>query len=175
MNIVEYANSFVNKASYVFGADNPDKLEFDCSSFTKYIYSKFGINIGRTTFEQVKQGKEIKISDAKPGDIIFFQNTYTAGVSHVGIYAGNDLFIHNSSSKKTVVVSSLKSSYYQSHFHSVRRLLDSDNEKDLKTDIAEDNSFDTTFKGSIAIILISFFVLALATFFFIQAFDINIF
>jgi len=115
MKLLNNTQRFSNK-KYVFGG-------FDCSKFTQAVFATQGIELPRTAGEQSKKGKYIQKTNLQPGDLIIFKNTYKSGVSHVGIYLGNDKFIHNSSSKKRVCVSSLKNTYYSKHYHSGRRIL----------------------------------------------------
>ena len=95
---------------------------FDCSGFVQYVFAQSGITLPRTTADQVKMGSFVSKSDLQPGDLVFLQNTYRQGVSHVGIYIGDGKMIHASSSKG-VVTSSLSTSYYTQHYHSARRVL----------------------------------------------------
>ena len=67
-------------------------------------------------------GTYVSKASLQPGDLVFLQNTYRQGVSHVGIYIGDGKMIHASSSKG-VVISDLSTSYYTQHYHSVRRVL----------------------------------------------------
>lgn len=96
---------------------------FDCSGFTQYICKKCGVSIGRTTKDQIKNGKSVSKANLKPGDLVFFKDTYSGCVnpSHVGIYIGNNKFVHASSSKG-VTTSSLSSSYYSQHYYGARRV-----------------------------------------------------
>ncbi len=105
---------------YVWGGSTPDG--FDCSGLVQYVLKQNGISLPRTTQEQVKVGRAISKSDLQPGDLVFLQNTYRAGVSHVGIYIGDGKMIHASSSKG-VTISDLSTSYYTQHYHSSRRIL----------------------------------------------------
>lgn len=101
---------------YVFGGTTTKG--FDCSGFIQYAYKKSGKNISRTTLSQFAQTK--KVSTPKPGDLVFFQNTYRKGISHVGIYVGNNKFVHAGGKKSQVT--SLDNSYWKSKFHSFKRL-----------------------------------------------------
>lgn len=105
---------------YVWGGMSTNG--FDCSGFVKYVFAQSGITLPRTTESQVTVGTYISKSDLQPGDLVFLQNTYRTGVSHVGIYIGDGKMIHSSSSKG-VTTSSLSSSYYVQHYHSARRVL----------------------------------------------------
>ncbi len=106
---------------YVWGASGT-KNTYDCSSFTKYVYRKNGIAIPRTSIMQSKHGKYVKRKDLKKGDLIFFDTSKRRKgyVNHVGIYLGNNKFIHASSAKKKVVVSNL-SKFYGQRYKGARR------------------------------------------------------
>lgn len=129
LKVVDGAKSLKGKVRYVFGADNPTRFIFDCSSFTKYVYKMYaGIDIGRTTDNQVRKGSEVSSIDAlQPGDLVLFKNTYNSnhlyGVSHVGIYIGNKQFIHNADANVDVIISNLDKSYWKDHFLMGRRIL----------------------------------------------------
>lgn len=125
--IIETAKSFQGKVKYKMGASNPTGGVSDCSGFTQYVYkTAAGINIGRTTNEQVKKGSKVEKANLKAGDLVMFKNTYNSGysygVSHVGIYLGNNQFIHCSSGAGTVTISNLAGSYYVQHWLMGRRI-----------------------------------------------------
>jgi cell wall-associated NlpC family hydrolase len=105
---------------YVWGGTTPSG--FDCSGFVQYVFKQHGVSLNRTTRTQYQHGSFVTKSNLQPGDLVFFQNTYTTGISHVGIYIGNGDFIHASSSKG-VVISSLSNSYWSSHYYGARRVL----------------------------------------------------
>ena len=106
---------------YVWGASGKGNT-YDCSSFTKYVYRKNGIAIPRTSIMQSKHGKYVKRKDLKKGDLIFFDTSKKRKgyVNHVGIYLGDNKFIHASSAKKKVVVSNL-SKFYGQRYKGARR------------------------------------------------------
>jgi len=106
---------------YVWGASGT-KNTYDCSSFTKFVYKNHGIDIPRTSIRQSKFGKYVKRSELKKGDLIFFDTSKQRKgyVNHVGIYLGDNKFIHASSAKKKVVVSSL-SKFYAQRYKGARR------------------------------------------------------
>ena len=95
---------------------------FDCSGLVQYVFKQHCILLNRTTKTQFQQGTFVSKAALQPGDLVFFQNTYTTGISHVGIYIGNNEFIHASSSKG-VTISSLSNSYWASHYYGARRVL----------------------------------------------------
>ena len=107
---------------YVWGASGT-KNTYDCSSFTKYVYRKNGISIPRTSIKQSKYGKYVKRKDLKKGDLIFFDTSKRRKgyVNHVGIYLGNNKFIHASSAKKKVVITSLDKNFYSKRYKGARR------------------------------------------------------
>ena len=117
--IISKAKSYLG-VPYVWGGTSPSG--FDCSGLIQYVFQQNGISLPRTTTEQVKTGIYVSKSNLQPGDLVFLQNTYRQGVSHVGIYIGDGQMIHASSSKG-VVISNLSSSYYTQHYHSARRVL----------------------------------------------------
>lgn len=99
---------------------------FDCSGFVNYTMSQFEIDLPRSSHEMARSGKRILRSDAKAGDLIFF-NTSGGGVSHVGIVTENTdgiiKFIHSSTSSG-VIYSSTAESYYARTFVGVNRVLE---------------------------------------------------
>ncbi len=106
---------------YVWGASGKGNT-YDCSSFTKYVYRKNGITIPRTSIMQSKHGKYVKRSELQKGDLVFFDTSKKRKgyVNHVGIYLGDNKFIHASSAKKKVVVSDL-SRFYGQRYKGARR------------------------------------------------------
>ena len=118
-SIVATAKQYIG-VPYVWGGESPSG--FDCSGFVQYIFKKNGISLNRTVVTQYKHGYAVSKSNLQPGDLVFFQNTYSSGLSHIGIYIGNNQFIHASGSKG-VTISSLSNTYWASHYHSARRVL----------------------------------------------------
>ncbi len=105
---------------YRFGGAAPNG--FDCSGFVMYVFNKHGIKLPRTADRQFQTGNPVKgEKDLKPGDLVFFE-TYEKGASHVGIYQGNNQFIHASSSRG-VTVSGLSETYYAKRYLGARRIL----------------------------------------------------
>ena len=108
---------------YVWGATGK-KNTFDCSGFTTYVCKKNGITLPRRAIEQSKYGKYVSRKNLKPGDLIFFDTSKRRKgyVNHVGIYLGNNKFIHASSAKKKVVITSLNKNFYSKRFKGGRRV-----------------------------------------------------
>ncbi|MGG0262254.1 NlpC/P60 family protein [Bacillus mycoides] len=99
---------------YVWGSASPSNGGFDCSGFISYIYG-----VGRQDVAGYWNSVS-KVSSPQPGDLVFFQGTYKAGPSHIGIYVGNDQMIH--AGDKGIAYASLSSSYNQKHFLGYGRL-----------------------------------------------------
>lgn len=106
---------------YVWGGASPSS-GFDCSGFTYYIADCFGYYIPHGSESQYSYGTYVEKADLLPGDLVFFENTYTYGISHVGIYVGDGEFVHASGSTTGVKLSSLNDSYYIAHYYGARRL-----------------------------------------------------
>ena len=95
---------------------------FDCSGFTSFIYEKsVNIKLPPSSVDQYKLGEKIEKNDLIFGDLVFF-NTNGRIPSHVGIYIGNDKFVH-SSVQRGVTISSLNSTYYKKRYVGARRLI----------------------------------------------------
>ncbi|MHA6258499.1 C40 family peptidase [Sporosarcina sp. CAU 1771] len=88
--IATYAKKF-HGTPYKFGGTTP--AAFDCSGYIRYVYNNFNISLPRTSVDQFKVGTAVSKDELQPGDLVFFANTYKKGISHTGIYLGNDEFI----------------------------------------------------------------------------------
>ena len=115
--LVSTANRYVG-VPYVFGGNDPSG--FDCSGFTRYVYSAVGIDLPRMADEQYNVGSYVSRSFLQPGDLVFF-TTYLPGVSHVGIYIGNNQFIN--ASNNGVSIDNLDSRYWSSRYVGARRVM----------------------------------------------------
>lgn len=105
---------------YRFGGAAPGG--FDCSGFVSYVFNSHGYSMPRTAAAQYNIGTAVDKVNLKAGDLVFF-NTY-GGVSHVGIYAEKNKFIHASSPRSGgVIYSSLDESYYSSRYIGAKRIL----------------------------------------------------
>ena len=120
--IADYALTFVGYP-YVYGGSSPSG--FDCSGFTKYVYSQFGYTINRTASNQLQNGTPVSMGELQPGDLVMFKKSGTgsSAASHVGIYIGGGQFVHASTAKVGVIVSDLDSAYYTTGFVGGRRIV----------------------------------------------------
>jgi len=96
---------------------------FDCSGFTSYVFKKLGVSLPHSSKAQYQMGDKVEKKDLRPGDLVFF-NTDGSGVSHVGIYVGDNKFAHSAS--KGVTISDLDEAYYAKRYLGARRVMDSD-------------------------------------------------
>ncbi|MRN54675.1 C40 family peptidase [Paenibacillus monticola] len=95
---------------------------FDCSGFILFILDKFNAgNLPRTSQSQAKVGVPVSKNDLRLGDLVFF-DTFGQGISHAGIYIGDDQFAHSTSSKG-VRISKLSESYYRDRYVTARRVV----------------------------------------------------
>ncbi|MFC7679381.1 C40 family peptidase [Paenibacillus sp. GCM10028914] len=98
---------------------------FDCSGFILYIFNKYDLDLPRTSASQAKAGVHVDQDDLRLGDLVFF-NTSGKGISHAGIYVGNDQFAHASTSRG-VRISKLSESYYKNRYVTARRVISQEN------------------------------------------------
>jgi cell wall-associated NlpC family hydrolase len=118
VNLTRNAMRFLG-VPYVYGGTSSNG--FDCSGYVQHVFAMLGYHIPRTADAQYYAGKRIAGQSMAPGDLVFFQ-TYASGPSHVGIYLGNDRFVHASSSRG-VTVSSLHESYWSARYLGAKRLI----------------------------------------------------
>ena len=118
-NIEQTAKSLLG-TDYQYGANGP--YQYDCSSFTKHVFAKQGINIPRVSRDQAQRGQYVRSAQLQKGDLVFFDSKKSTKVSHVGIYLGKGDFIHASSAQNKVTISNLNSNYYSKHFKWGRRM-----------------------------------------------------
>lgn len=118
--VVNTARSQLGK-SYVYGGASPD-AGFDCSGFTCWVYSQYGVALPRRSFDQFNTGMEISRNEIRAGDLLFF-NVSQKGASHVGIYSGYGTFIHCPHPGATVREESFGEAYWQRRYLGARRVL----------------------------------------------------
>ncbi|MFA4016497.1 MAG: hypothetical protein RUDDFDWM_001607 [Candidatus Fervidibacterota bacterium] len=97
---------------------------FDCSGFVYYLLQRYGVTVPRTASAMFKIGKPVKRSELRAGDLVFFKTTSRKRITHVGIYIGDGKFVHASSAKGRVTVSSLVTGYYANRYVGARRIFE---------------------------------------------------
>ena len=103
---------------YVWAGSSPSG--FDCSGFIYWAFKESGQNIGGRLSTEGYYNRSYIVNSPQVGDLVFFEGTYKAGISHMGIYLGNNEFIHAGSSTG-VTIANLNNSYWSKHFHSFKR------------------------------------------------------
>lgn len=119
--IIEYAATLLG-CKYVYGGTSPSG--FDCSGYTQYVFANYGVSLSHSSKTQYSNAVSIKKAELQVGDLVFFSSTAgSSTVGHVGIYTGDDQFIHAASPGKGVRYDSLSSDYYSSHYIGSGRVL----------------------------------------------------
>lgn len=93
---------------YVWGGTGPDS--FDCSGLVQYVYAKAGINLPRTTYDQVKVGQTVSMSNLQPGDLLFWGSP--TAPYHVAIYIGNNQYVNAATPQQGTILQNISSYYY---------------------------------------------------------------
>ena len=115
-----YAESFLD-TPYLYGG--ADRSGMDCSGLVVRIFQDiYGMTLPHSTQELNKKGRSVHLRSAEIGDLVFFREHRRSPPSHVGIYLGENTFIHVSSSQG-VIISSLENPYYQIRFYEMRRII----------------------------------------------------
>ena len=117
--IANYALQFVGYR-YVWGGASPD-TGFDCSGLVYYVYGQFGYTMNRVAADQARNGVHVDPADLQPGDVLCF---YSSGsyIGHVGLYIGDNMFVHAANSSSGVITSSV-TGYYATRGFVARRIL----------------------------------------------------
>ena len=120
-NITSYALSLIG-VDYRFGGNSPDQ-GLDCSGLIRYVFQQAtGISLPRSARDQARVGELISRDNLQPGDLVFF-NTRRFQFSHVGLYIGDNRFIHAPSSGGAVEVVNLDNRYWHKAFDGARRIV----------------------------------------------------
>lgn len=120
------ANSLLSKAKtligtpYRFGGNTPSG--FDCSGFMQYVFKNAGISLPRSSRDMALVGSHVSREALQVGDMVFFAHS-GKNISHVGMYVGDNKFIHSPSAGKTVEITSLDANYWKSRYITARRVL----------------------------------------------------
>ena len=119
-SLTSYARSLIG-APYKYGGNSP-ATGFDCSGFVRYVFShSLGISLPRSTDEISRVGKSVRSNDLRTGDLVFF-NALHRRFSHVGIYLGDNRFIHAPSSGGRVRVENILEDYWRRNYNGARRI-----------------------------------------------------
>ena len=106
--------------SYRFGGNSPTQ-GLDCSGFMQYIFKRsMGITLPRTSAEMATVGQQVDRANLKPGDMVFFGGG--GRVSHVGMYIGNDRFIHAPRTGRDIEITSMNGTYWKNRYITARRV-----------------------------------------------------
>lgn len=116
-DLIASARRFLGRP-YCYGGNGPSS--FDCSGFVQYVYSCYGIGLPRIASDQAGSGT--KVTTLARGDLVFFSDRMNGYITHVGIYTGNNSFIHASNSLG-VTITSLEEPWYKQRFVSACRIL----------------------------------------------------
>lgn len=121
VELVETAKSFIG-LPYSWGGVSPEQ-GFDCSGLTMAVYKLNGLNLPRSSRGQWGMGTHVERSQIQKGDLVFFATAEKGRVSHVGIYTGDNTFIHAPGKNKRIRAESLSSQYFQNRFVGARTYL----------------------------------------------------
>lgn len=95
---------------------------FDCSGFVQYVFqNSLGLQLPRTSAEMSRLGRPLAFNQLKPGDLVFFNTSHNAN-SHVGIFIGENRFVHAPRTGKAIMITRLNEPYWQTRFNGARRI-----------------------------------------------------
>jgi cell wall-associated NlpC family hydrolase len=121
--ILSYSKDLLG-VPYRFGGTTLRAL--DCSAFVQKVFKSIGIDLPRTAREQFKTGRDVDRNEISEGDLLFFKTRSHRYPSHVGIYIGDNQFIHASRSERRVSIDSLDEPYYKRRFIGAKRLIEAE-------------------------------------------------
>ncbi|MGB8338844.1 MAG: C40 family peptidase [Burkholderiales bacterium] len=120
-DVVMYALG-LHGTHFQWGGNSPQG-GFDCSGFVRHVYKEAaGMLLPRSSYEMSQSGSTVDASQLQPGDLVFF-NTLRRAFSHVGIYVGDNRFIHSPSAGKSVQISQMGDNYWKHRFEGARRMV----------------------------------------------------
>ena len=108
--LIEYSKQFIG-TPYVYGGTDLEN-GVDCSGFVMSVYKNFGVQLNRVSRDMYLQGTAVQRADLEPGDLLFFNTGGNSIISHVGMYIGNDEYIHSTNGAGDgVTISSMNDGY----------------------------------------------------------------
>lgn len=125
--VVDKTESLINNAMQLIGVryrwgGNTPQSGLDCSGFVRYVFNDtFGFLLPRKSAQMSQVGLEIRKDELRPGDLVFF-NTMRHAFSHVGIYVGDNKFIHAPSKGKSIRVDDMTKAYWEKRYNGARRM-----------------------------------------------------
>ena len=126
-SVVDGTESLINNAMQLIGVryrwgGNTPQSGLDCSGFVRYVFNDtFGFLLPRKSAQMSQVGLEIRKDELRPGDLVFF-NTMRHAFSHVGIYVGDNKFIHAPSKGKSIRVDDMTKAYWEKRYNGARRM-----------------------------------------------------
>lgn len=119
-SVTSYARSLIG-VPYKYGGNSPD-TGFDCSGFVGHVFRRsLGISLPRSAQQISQQGQSVQLAQLREGDLVFY-DTSNRSFSHVGVYLGNDRFIHAPSSGGRVRIEDMDLPYWRKHYNGARRI-----------------------------------------------------
>lgn len=119
IEIANYALEYLGYP-YIYGAESPE-MGFDCSGLVYYVFGEYGYRLNRVADDQMNNGFAVSSEDLQVGDLVFFGSGSYA--NHVGIYIGNNNFVHAANPSSGVRISSMFETYYASRYIGARRIV----------------------------------------------------
>lgn len=127
-NVAQHTSDVVVEAMLLIGVryqwgGNTPKSGMDCSGFVRYVFQDtLGLLLPRRAIDMSRVGRKVSRSNLQPGDLVFF-NTIRRTVSHVGIYIGDNKFVHSPATGKTIRIDRLANSYWKARYTGARRII----------------------------------------------------
>ncbi|HET9047163.1 MAG TPA: C40 family peptidase, partial [Casimicrobiaceae bacterium] len=119
-DVAQFALGLIG-VEYRYGGETPER-GLDCSGLVRYVFQQVtGVTLPRTAKEMSRIGTRVELADLRVGDLVFF-NTRRFAFSHVGLYLGDDQFIHAPRRGREVEITTISAAYWQTHFNGARRL-----------------------------------------------------
>ena len=118
--LVKMARTFLG-LPYRWGGMS-ERRGVDCSGLVKVLFAKLHVELPRSSREQIQSGKEISLDQLETGDLVFF-STHGEIPTHVGVYLGNDQFLHAEQKAGRVIITNLKDPWYVKRFLGARRVI----------------------------------------------------